>query len=175
MPIILMILGLLAITLLFWLVRMGGIDHFRRQKVQQQEKAAREAVRERLRTAHLRTVEDPRDAAAILMLLLAREQGDPTREQIWLIEDKLRGLGITQDLPERMAKARFNARETESFHLAARVLAILFRNRLTDAERRELVAMLEEVARASGPSESQTEAIATFRPMIGVVPGFRGS
>lgn len=128
-----------------------------------------------MRTAHLRTVDDPRDAAAVLMLLLAREQGEATREQIWLIEDKLRGLGVTDDLPERIAKARFLARETESFYLAARVFALLFRNRLTEDERRELVGMLEEVARAGGSSESQTEAIATFRPMIGVVAGFRGS
>src|SRR5204862_3950913 len=114
MPIILMILGILAISVLFWFTRMGGIEHFRRQKAQQQEKAAREAVRERLRTAHLRAVDDPREAAAVLMLLLARERGDPTREQIWLIEDKLRGLGVTHDLAERMAQARFVARQTES-------------------------------------------------------------
>src|SRR5204862_7568845 len=114
MPIILMILGILAISVLFWFTRMGGIEHFRRQKAQQQEKAAREAVRERLRTAQLRTVNDPREAAAILMLLLAREQGDPTREQIALIEGKLRTVcGIAHDLEERMLPARFIARTEE--------------------------------------------------------------
>src|SRR5881394_1422832 len=109
MPLIMLALGILALGALVWFVWMGGSQNFQRQKAQQQEKAAREAVRERLRTAHLRTVDDPREAAAILMLLLAREQGDPTREQIALIEDKLRGLGVTQDLPERMAQVRFIA------------------------------------------------------------------
>ena len=170
MPIILLILGILVFGVAFWFIRMGGFAHFQRQKAQQQEKAAREAVRERLRTAHLRTVGDPREAAAVLMLLLAREQGDPTREQIWLIEDKLRGLGVTHDLPERMAQARFIAKQTESFQVAARTFAVLFRNRLTDEERRELVDMLEEVARAGGPSASQSEAITVFKPMIGLVP-----
>jgi hypothetical protein len=170
MPIILMVLGILAFWVAFWFIRMGGIEHFQRKKAAQQEKAAREAVRERLRTAHLRTVDDPREAAAILMLLLAREQGDPTREQIALIEDKLRGLGVTQDLPDRMAQVRFLARQTEGFERAARVFAVLFRNRLTAVERGELVDMLEEVARAEGPSEIQSEAITAFKPMIGLAP-----
>jgi uncharacterized tellurite resistance protein B-like protein len=170
MPIILMILGILVFGVAFWFIRMGGIEHFRRQKAQQQEKAAREAVRERLRTAHLRTVDDPREAAAILMLLLAREQGDPTREQIALIEDKLRGLGVTHDLTERMAQVRFVAKQTESFNTAARVFAALFRNRLSEDERGELIAMLEEVARAEGTSESQSEAITALKPMIGLAP-----
>jgi cytochrome c-type biogenesis protein CcmH/NrfG len=171
MPIILLVLGILALSVLVWFVWMGGSQHLQRQKAQQQEKAAREAVRERLRTAQLRTVNDPREAAAILMLLLAREHGDPTREQIWLIEDKLRGLGVTDDLPERMAQARFVAKQTESFQLAARTFATMLRNRLTDDERRQLVDMLEEVARAGGPSESQNEAIMAFRPMIGLAMG----
>src|SRR5262245_13833348 len=171
MPLIILILTVLAILALwvaFWFIRLGGIQHFQHKKAQQQEKAAREAVRERMRTAHLRTVNDPREAAAILMLLLVREQGDPTREQIWLIEDKLRSLGITDDLTERMAQARFIARQTESFRLAARTFATMLRTRLTDDERRQLVAMLEEVARHDGSSESQTDAIAAFKPMIGL-------
>jgi hypothetical protein len=169
--ILLLVLAIVALAVTTWFIRMGGMAEFQRRRAQQQEKAAREAVRERLRTAHLRAVEDPRDAAAVLMLLLAREQGEATREQIWLIEDKLRGLGVRDDLPERMAKVRFIAGQTESFHLAARVFAILFRNRLSEDERRQLVAMLEEV----GGSQSQREAIAVFRPMIGLVPGFGGS
>jgi hypothetical protein len=166
--IILTVLLILAFWVAFWFIRLGGLQHLQHKKAQQQEKAARDAVRERMRTAHLRTVADPRDAAAILMLLLAREQGDPTREQIWLIEDKLRGLGVTDDLPDRIAQVRFIARNTESFHVAARTFATMFRNRLTDDERRQLVVMLEEVARSGGPSDSQAEAITAFKPMIGL-------
>jgi hypothetical protein len=168
MAFILLALAILILGVVAWCLGLG-IRHFQRQTTQQQqEKAAREAVRERMRTAHLRTVDDPREAAAILMLLIAREQGDPTREQIWLIEDKLRGLGLTDDLPARMAQVRFVARQTESFHVAARTFAIMFRNRLTDDERRQLVDMLEEVARTEGPSDSQNEAITAFKPMIGL-------
>ena len=170
MPFILMVLATLAFWVLYWFVQMGGIEHFQRKKAQRKEEAERQAARERSRTAPLRAVDDPREAAAILMLLLAREQGDPTREQIALIEDKLRSLGFAQDLAERMTQVRFLARQSESFEQAARVFADLFRRRLSADERNQLVDMLEDVARAEGPSESQSEAITAFKPLIGLSP-----
>ena len=96
---------------------------------------------------------------------------DPTREQIATIEGKLRSVfGFERDLAERMTQARFIARQADSFEQAARVFGDLFRRRLTADERRELVDMLEDIARNDGPSETQTEAIAAFKPMIGLAP-----
>jgi uncharacterized tellurite resistance protein B-like protein len=171
MPIILLIVSTLAFWALYWFVQMGGIEHFQRRKAERKEEARRQAVRESARTASLRAVDDPRDAAAILMLLIARENGDPTREQIGAIEQKLRDMfGFERDLAERMTQARFIARQADSFEQAARVFGDLFRRRLAADERGELVDMLEDIASREGPSETQTEAIAAFKPMIGLVP-----
>ena len=58
-----------------------------------------------------------RDAAAVLMLLIARQNGDPTREQVALIEDKLRSVfGLAHELTERMTQARFVARQAIDFY-----------------------------------------------------------
>ena len=171
MPIILLIVSTLAFWALYWFVQMGGIEHFQRRKAERKEEARRQAARESARTASLRAVDDPRDAAAILMLLIARENGDPTREQIVAIEQKLRDVfGFARDLAERMTQARFIARQADSFEQAARVFGDLFRRRLTAGERRDLVDMLEDIASREGPSDTQTEAIAAFKPMIGLVP-----
>ena len=103
------------------------------------------------------------------MLLIARANGDPTRERIALIEDKLRTVfGFERELNERMTQARFIARQTDTFEDAAAVFADMFRKRLTSEERQQLVEMLEEVARNELPYERAIEAITAFRPKIGL-------
>ena len=169
MPIIIMIVSGLAFWTLYWFVQMGGIEHFQRKWKQREDDAKRAAAREASRLAPLRAVDDPRDAAAILMLLIARANGDPTRERIALIEEKMRTVfGFERELTERMTQARYLAKQTESFEDAAAVFAEMFRKRLTREERQELVAMLEEVARNELPYERQIEAITAFRPKIGL-------
>lgn len=171
MPIILLIVSTLAFWTLYWFVQMGGIEHFQRRKVARKEEARRQEAREASRTAPLRAVEDPRDAAAILMVLIARQNGDPTREQIAAIEGKLRSVfGFERDLAERMTQARFLARQADSFEQAAAVFAKLFRQKLTRAECDQLIDMLEEIARHDTPSELQFEAIAAFKPLLGLAP-----
>jgi len=169
MPVILLILGSLLFWVLYWFVRMGGIQHFQERAAQRKEEARRAAARESARLAPLRAIDDPRDAAAILMVLIARQNGDPTREQIAFIEERLRTVfGFDRELTERVTHARFMASQCESFAQAASVFAALFRQRLTDAECRELLDMIEDVARHEGPSEQQADAISAFRPMIGL-------
>jgi uncharacterized tellurite resistance protein B-like protein len=171
MPIIALILSTLAFWLLYWFFSMGGFDHLMQRSAQRKEEARRREAREAARIAPLRAVDDPRDAAAILMLLMARVQGDPTREQIATIEDRLRTVfGFEHELAERMTQARFIARQVDSFEQAARVFAELFKRQLTSHERLQLVAMLEEVARIERPCDTQIEAIMAFKPMIGLVP-----
>jgi uncharacterized tellurite resistance protein B-like protein len=169
MPIILLIVSTLAFWALYWFVQMGGIEHFRERRKQREDDVKRAAAKEASRTAPLRAVEDPRDAAAVLMLLIARQNGDPTREQIALIEDKLRTVfGLAHELTERMTQARFIAREAIDFDQAAGVFAALFKKKLTADERYQLVDMLEEVAHHEKPSEAQIEALSAFRPKIGL-------
>ncbi len=171
MPIIVMIVSGLAFWTLYWFVQMGGIQHLQQRKKQREDDAKRAAAKEQARLAPLRAVDDPRDAAAILMLLIARANGDPTREHIALIEGKLRRVfGFERELTERMTQARYIAQQTESFEKAAGVFADMFRTRLTGDERRELVEMLEEVARHELPYEQQIEAILVFKPKIGLAP-----
>jgi len=171
MPIIATIVTGLLFWTLYWFIQMGGIEHFRQRKVQRKEDARKQEAREAARTVALRAIEDPRDAAAILMLLIARANGDPTREQIHAIEEKLRTVfGFEHELPARMTQARFIARQADSFEQAAGVFARLFRHKLTRDECRQLVDMLEEIANHEAPSENQIEAIAALKPMIGLVP-----
>jgi uncharacterized tellurite resistance protein B-like protein len=171
MPIILLVVSTLLFWAIYWFVRMGGIEHFQERAAQRKEAARRLAARETSRLAPLRAIDDPRDAAAVLMLLIARHDGDPTREQIALIESKLRNVfGFERELTERMTQARFIAGQTDGFGQAASVFATLFRQRLTREERRQLVAMLEEVACHEAPSETQIEAILAFKPMIDLAP-----
>jgi hypothetical protein len=171
MPIIVMIVSGLAFWTLYWFIQMGGIQHFQQRRAQRKEDAKKDEAKEKARTVALRAVEDPRDAAAILMLLIAREQGDPTREQIHAIEEKLRTVfGFEHELAERMTQARFIARQADGFDQAARVFARLFKQKLTREECAELVDMLEDIASYETPSKSQTEAIAAFKPMLGLAP-----
>lgn len=169
MPIILMIVSGLAFWTLYWFVQMGGIEHFQQRRKQRDDDAKRAAAREASRLAPLRAIDDPRDAAAVLMLLIARANGDPTRERIALIETKLRIVfGFEREVAERMTQARYLARQTDSFEQAAAVFAEMFNKRLTREERHELVEMLEEVARNELPYEREIEAIMAFRPKIGL-------
>ena len=169
MPIIALILSTALFWVVYWFIRMGGIDHFQQRKAERKEEARKREAKELARTSTLRAVDDPRDAAAILMLLIARVNGDPTRERIWLIEEKLRTVfGFERELTERMTQARYLAAQSESFEQAAAVFAEMFRKRLTADERQELVDMLEEIARNELPYEREIEAITAFRPKIGL-------
>jgi hypothetical protein len=128
MPIILLIVSTLAFWTLYWFVQMGGNRSLPAPESPAQGGGAAPWRRaKRARVAPLRAVDDPRDAVAILMVLIARANGDPTREQIAAIEGKLRNIfGFERELPERMTQARFIARQADSFEQAAAVFRPLF-------------------------------------------------
>jgi uncharacterized tellurite resistance protein B-like protein len=166
MPIIGVVLLTLTFWTLYWFVRMGGI-HIVQAKQAQRKAANAHAAK---RNAPLRAIDDPREAATILMLLIAREGGDPTREQIAAIEKALRStFGFEHDLAERMAQARFIASRADSFAQAAAIFSDLFNKRLTADEKRQLVQMVEEIAALDGPSSAHTEAVDVLTRRIGVV------
>jgi len=171
MPIVILVLSTLAFWLIYWFVRMGGIDHFRDRAAHRKDEERKVKAREAARLAPLRAIDDPRDAAAILMLLVARVQGDPTREQIAMVENKLHTVfGFERELSERMTQARFIARQAESFEQAAAVFADLFKRRLTADERLQLLGMIEDVASVEGPSEACIDALGALKRQIGLVP-----
>jgi hypothetical protein len=170
MPILVMIVSTLLLWGIFWLVRMGGVDQLRQRSARRKDEARRAQARESEQTAPLRTIDDPRDAATILMLLIPRG-GDPTARQIATIEEAMRDVfGFDHDLNERLAHARFIASRAQSFSQAAGIFAGLFRKQLTDAERSELVGLVEKVAQVEEPSEKQMAAIEDLKYLVGLAP-----
>jgi uncharacterized tellurite resistance protein B-like protein len=168
MPIIALILSTLAIWLIYWFVRMDGLEHVRGIFARRSQEARRIIAREAERTAPLRAVDDPRDAATILMLVIVRTHGDPTREQITAIETTVRAVfGFDRELTEHMTQARFIAARADSFEQAAGLFSNLLNKRLDVTEKHQLIAMLEEVAE---PTEAQTESIEMLRRRLGLAP-----
>jgi uncharacterized tellurite resistance protein B-like protein len=118
------------------------------------------------RSAPLRAIDDPRDTAMVLMLLIARENGDPTREQIAAIEKLVCAtFGFGHELAARMTQARFIASRADSF-----AQADLFNKKLTIDEKCELVAMVEQVANLDGRSQAHEEALDVLVRRVGLAP-----
>lgn len=170
MPIIALVVSTLVFWVIYWFVRMGGIEHFREQYAHRKEEARRAQAREMERTAPLRAIDDPRDAATVLMLLIPRGR-DPTARQIAAIEETMRAVfGFDHDVNERLTHARFIASCAQNFSHATGLFADLFNKRLTAEERRELVAVVEEIARIDGPTAIQTEEIDILKRKVGLAP-----
>jgi hypothetical protein len=170
MPIIALILSTLVFWALYWFIRMGGLDHMREASARRKEAERLAKARASERTAPLHAVNDPRDAAIILMLLIARESGDPTREQISAIETTARAtFGFDRELPERMAHARFIASRADGFAQAAALFSDLLNRSLTADEKRQLIDMVEQVAWIDGPSPAHADAVAALTQRMGLV------
>ena len=120
MPVVVLVLSTLVIWVIYWFVRMGGIDHVWNLFDSRRKEAKLIIARESERTAALRAIDDPRDAATVLMLLIARIGRDPTREQIAAIAHTVRTeFGFDRELSERMTQARFIASRADNFDHAA--------------------------------------------------------
>jgi hypothetical protein len=78
--------------------------------------------------------------------------------------------GFENDLVERLTRARFIAGSAGSFDEAAKIFSDLFKKRLTESERGELVGMVSEIARLDGPSPAQTQAIDLLHRRVGLAP-----
>src|ERR1051325_6852738 len=164
MPVIALILSTLVFWVIYWFFRMGGLEHIQDARTQRRDAERKRKALESQRTAPLQAIDDPRDAAIVLMLLVAGKSDAPTREQYAAIEETARRVfGFERDLAERMTLARFAASRADDFEQAVGLFANLLRSRLTDAERRELLEMVEAIAAHDGPSEPQREAIDTLK------------
>jgi hypothetical protein len=170
MPIVVLVASTLAFWVIYWFIRMDGLDHFRELSARRKEVARRAQSRELERTAPLRAIDDPRDAATVLMLLIPRGR-DPTAKQVAAIEETMRAvLGFDRDVNERLTHARFIASCAQNFAQAAGLFADLFNKRLNAQERHELVGMVEAIARIDGPSAIQTAEIDVLKGRVGLVP-----
>lgn len=166
MPVVVFIIGTLALWVAYYFVRFGGLDHLRERSQQRKDAARRVRARESERTAPLRAIDDPRDAATVLMLLITRG-GDPTPGQLSAIEETMRRVfGFDHDARDRLTHARFIASCAQNFEEAAGLFADLFRKQLNAEERRELVGMVEDIARIDGPSAIQTDNLAVLKRKV---------
>ena len=169
MPVIVLIASTLTFWVIYWFFQMGGVDHFRELAARRKEEARRAKARELEQIAPLQAVDDPRDAATVLMLLIPRG-GDPTHAQIAAIQDTMRTVfGFDRDVAERLAHARFMAARAENFEQASGLLAHLLKKQLTAAERHELVDIVQKIAQIDGPSDGQTAGIEALKRRIGLV------
>jgi uncharacterized tellurite resistance protein B-like protein len=170
MPVVVMIVGTLALWGIYYFVRFGGLDHLREQAQQRKDAERRVKARESERTAPLRAIDDPRDAATVLMLLITRG-GDPTPSQISAIEDTMRRVfGFDHDARDRLTHARFIASCAQSFEEAAGLFSELFRKQLNTEERRELIGMVEDIAKIDGPSPTQADNLAVLKRKVSLAP-----
>ena len=165
MPVIAAIVGAVLMGLFYWLIWGQGLQYIdmrlRESRDRKRDARNRAAAIEAQRFAPLRSIADARDAAAVLMVLVARERGVPTPEQLAAVEREMREvLGFGAELNTRLTYATFAAEQAGSVEDAADVLAPLFRERLTAAEREDLFGMLRRVAEVhGGPTDRQERAI----------------
>jgi hypothetical protein len=164
MPFIGLVLSTLAAWLIYWFVHLGGLDRAADMLSIRRNARRRQQAQVKEHSAPIAAVDDPRDAALILMLLIAGDASAPTREQYVAIEERARVvLGFDKDLSDRMVHARFVAGRADSFEQAAGIFSKLLTARLTDSERHELIEMLEAIALHDGPSEAQRDAIEALK------------
>jgi len=168
MPAIVLVVSTFVFWLIYWFVQMGGVDRFVEMVARRRDATRRAEARGLEQNAPLRAIDDPRDAAAVLMLLIPRG-GDPNPAQIAAIQATMRDVfGFERELAERFTHARFLAGRAENFQQAAGLFAQLFNKQLTAKERRELVEIVEKIARIDGPSEGQTAGIETLKRQVGL-------
>jgi|SRR5829696_6243630 len=165
MPVVAAVIGAIMTGLFYWLMWGGGLDYIdariRQSSDRKRDAQRRAAAIERQRMAPLRSIADARDAAAVLMVLVASQRGVPTPEQNAAIEREMREvLGFGAELTGRIAYAKFAAEQALSAEDAVDALAPLFRSNLTAGERKELFGMLRRVAEAhGGPIPAQERVI----------------
>ena len=107
-------------------------------------------------------IEDPRIAAAAMMCAVAKCDGDITERQRDVILDQMAGgLQVTGQLAEDLlAQGRWLTGEMKDLNAFLRRACEPVRRACTDAEKRDLVRLLETVATAEGaPNDHQNDGI----------------
>ena len=102
----------------------------------------------------LDAIEDPREAAAAMMVVLAQSDGEMTERErttiLGLLVETFQASGAQAE--EFLAHARWLARDSRDVDNCFRRVQPLLRKKLQPGERRDLVAMLKKVAEADGKS-----------------------
>ncbi len=169
MHIILMILGAAAaIGTIVWRIQMAA--HAAREVGEFAKTAAnlprRLAFRRKTGKTGSDLIEDPREAAVVLMLEVARAGGDVSREQKSVICEQItRHFGFSDaDAEELVVQAGWVSQPEAGTDALLRRMSRLIAKSVTSEELSELDAMLTAVSEAEGgPSAYQEEILESFR------------
>ncbi|MCA0401012.1 MAG: hypothetical protein LCH38_09375 [Proteobacteria bacterium] len=167
MPVIGVILGAVIWGVILWMIWGNGIqvvNHWldtrkERESENKNAKAIADA-RERAQRAPLRALEDPREAAMILLTKLAMLRGEITAEQnLALSKIAMDRLGLEGKPEHHTTLAAFAARAAKDADHVVADLSPLFHTRLTREEMDDLFAMMSEIAALHGGATEAQEAM----------------
>lgn len=161
MPIIAAVFGALVAGLVYWIKYGNGIEHIDNAVRDWRGTRRRMASERQIRSAPLRSLRHPADAAGVLMEMVARLRGVPTPEQEAVITAQMRGIvEAGDDLDTRMVFVRHAAAQAPDTTLAIKILAPVLHDALSFSERDHFADMLRTVAEVhQGPTEAQERLI----------------
>ena len=165
MPVIMAIMGAIFLGLFYWLMWGQGLEYIEHRwtsaRKRRSEAETRAKTLESQQMAPLRAIDDARDAAVVLMILMGRIRGVLTPEQQGAIEDEMRRvLDLEGEVTARFLYSQFAAEQVRDFDKALEGLAPLLREKLGTTERTDLIGMLEVVAKVhGGPTHEQDKAM----------------
>jgi hypothetical protein len=172
MPVIMAILGAVFLGLFYWLMWGQGLEYIEHRwttaRKRRSDAEARAKSLESQQMAPLRSIDDPRDGAVVLMILMGRIRGVLTPEQQAAIEDEMRHvLDLEGEVTARFLYSQFAAEQVRDFDKALDGLAPLLREKLGRTERADLLAMLQAVATVhGGPTHEQDKALGRVTRLI---------
>ncbi|HEU4378790.1 MAG TPA: TerB family tellurite resistance protein [Hyphomicrobiaceae bacterium] len=156
---ILAILGALVGVLLFALFRMQQAANAARDIVDAADEARGVLRRWSWRRKHitnpLDTVDDAREAAAAMMVVVAQSDGGITeRERTAITREMIKRFGATPDQAEALfARARWLVKDSADAGEVFRRLTAVIQRTCGATERSDLIEMLDAVARTDSPAD----------------------
>jgi hypothetical protein len=176
MPVILAIIGAFFSGMFMWLVWGNGMEVInawldaRAAKAKEKRDAeAIAAARERATRAPLRAIQDPREAALVLLTKLAMLRGDITAEQNVLLSRYTTERFGFEGMPEhKTTLAAFAARKAGDPDGVVADLTPLLHVELAPEALDDLFTMMNEIAALhGGPTEAQTRMIERTASRLG--------
>jgi uncharacterized tellurite resistance protein B-like protein len=156
---ILAILGAVVGVLLFALFRMQQAANAARDIVDAADEARGVLRRWSWRRKHIRTpldtVDDAREAAAAMMVVVAQSDGGITeRERTAITREIIKRFGATPDQAEALfARARWLVKDSADAGEVFRRLTAVIQRTCGATERSDLIEMLDAVARADSTAD----------------------
>lgn len=160
MPVIAAVLSALMGWLVYWLIRLDGIDAIAAQF----SAAARARRAQRNRDAEakvaVRSVTEARDGALALLIKIGSVDHALLPGAKAIIDDTASTVfGYGEKLVDHQTFAEYVARNTPSFSVLFRELAALFNKQLSASEKQDLIGLLRKVAEAAGGMTPAREAM----------------